>query len=115
MKTSRESVEEFRKRINREARDEDEKKRGILSGDAKWFLGKQLRSRGSIHSDIWRGSAAELAEKGAIAVYPVAGWWKDLLHMGRYGSEARYSLVVTITTPDVGIDIYTPVASLVLV
>jgi hypothetical protein len=115
MKTSLESVEAFRKRINREARDEDEKKRGILAGDAKWFLGKQLRSRGSIHSDIWRGSAAELAEKGAIAVYPVAGWWKDLQHMARYGSKARYSLIVTITTPDVGVDIYTPVASLILV
>jgi hypothetical protein len=115
MKTSLESVEEFRKRINREARDEDEKQRGILAGDAKWFLGKKLRSRGSIHSDIWRGSAAELAEKGAIAVYPVAGWWKDLQHMGRYGSEARYSLIITITTPDIGVDIYTPVASLILV
>lgn len=115
MKTSLESVEQFRKRINREARDEGEKHKGTLAGDAKWLLGKQLRSRGSVHSDIWRGSAAELAEKGAVAVYPVAGWWKDLQHLGRHNSEARYSLIVTITTPDMNVDIYTPVASLILV
>ena len=115
MKTPLESVEQFRKRINREAREEGEKRKGTLAGDAKWLLGKQLRSRGCVHSDIWRGSAAELAEKGVIAVYPVAGWWKELQHLGRYNSDARYSLIVSITTPRVDVDIYTPVASLVLV
>ena len=32
-----------------------------------------------------------------------------------WDSHAHYSLVVTIKTPDVGVDIYTPVANVVLV
>src|SRR5699024_798460 len=36
-----------------------------------WKLGKQLRDKGSIHSDIWEGSAIELALNEFIAVYPI--------------------------------------------
>src|SRR3712207_7795828 len=36
-----------------------------------------FRSAGSIHADIWEGTAADLANRGAIAVYPVTGWWKE--------------------------------------
>lgn len=42
-----------------------------------WFLGEQTRNKGSVHSDIWVGTAADLAERGVIGIYPVSGWWKD--------------------------------------
>jgi hypothetical protein len=74
-----------------------------------------LRSRGSIHSDYWRGTAVALAEKGHIAVFPVSGWWRERKHLKRWDRKARYSLIVTIKTPSEEIDIYTPVANLVLV
>ena len=35
-------------------------------------------NRGSIHSDIWEGTAIDLAACGRVAVFPVTGWWKEL-------------------------------------
>jgi hypothetical protein len=65
---------------------------------------------GSLHSDIWTGTAADLAEGGAVAIYPVTGWWKLLPDRDRSERGARYSLVVSIETPDQDVDIWTPVA-----
>jgi len=39
------------------------------------------------------------------------GWWKQRSNLERWGKQARYALVVTIRTPEVETDIYTPVAS----
>jgi hypothetical protein len=65
--------------------------------------------RGSLHSDIWRGTAADLAEKGHVIVKPVRGWWSDRPHLGRWRDKVRYSLIVTIETARQDVDIYTPV------
>jgi hypothetical protein len=75
VKRALESLDDFRKRINREARDAEQ---GGTKGpsDPDWLLGAQNRHRGSIHKDIWRGKAAALAERGQIAVYPAMGWWR---------------------------------------
>jgi Subtilase family len=110
-----ESEREFRARINREARGESEQQ---LSGGAdsnEWDLGFNLRHRGSVHSDTWRGTAAQLAEKNHIAVFPVNGWWRIRKHLRRFDARLRYALVVTIQTPAQGIDIYTPVAAQIAV
>jgi hypothetical protein len=64
-----------------------------------------------MHSDIWKGSAADLASRGAIAVYPSLGWWKTRPVLERYDQRVRYSLIVSISAPGVDIDLYTPVAS----
>ena len=67
-----ESVDAFRGRINAAARDEEHgAARG--HGDPAWLIGTQNRHRGSLHGDIWRGSAADLASRGHIAVYPAMG------------------------------------------
>ena len=42
-----------------------------------WYFGQRLRDRGSLHSDIWEGTAADLASRHAIAVYPTGGWWRE--------------------------------------
>jgi hypothetical protein len=105
-----ETIDEFRKRLNQRALDEDEG-RPAAGGDASdWFLGEQVRNRGSIHSDIWVGTAADLAERGAVGIYPVSGWWKDQPRRDRSGFGARYALVVSLETEAEGIDIWTPVA-----
>lgn len=67
--------------------------------------------KGSLHSDRWKGTAIELAERGFIGVYPVSGWWKENLQLERWEREARYSLVVSISTPATDVDIYTAVAN----
>lgn len=111
VKTATESLEEFRKRLNKEALEEDEAKPATGGDSSEWFLGAQARNRGSLHSDILSCNAADLAERGVIAIYPVSGWWKDQPKRDRSDKGARYSLVVSIETPGVQTDIWTPVAA----
>jgi hypothetical protein len=113
VKDAGETDEAFQKRINRAAREEDEKVSGASADGDSWRVGTKLRHRGSLHSDVWNGSGADLAEKNQIAVFPVGGWWKNIPNAEKWGSRARYSLIVTITTPQTNIDIYTPVANIV--
>ena len=107
MKSATESVNDFRARINQAARDEEEGAPAGVGGD-EWLLGA-FRDRGSIHCDIWRGTAVDLAERDAIGVFPVAGWWKEKPFLERYDALARYALIVTIRAPGSDVDIYTPV------
>jgi hypothetical protein len=115
MKTATESVDDFRRRINRIARAEVDDYEAGTGDTNNWLFGPNLRTRGSIHHDRWRGNAVDLASKGYLAIYPVGGWWKERTHLRKWGSSARYSLIVNIRTPREDIDIYTPVANLVQV
>jgi len=105
-KGSLESIEDFRKRLNQRALDEEEERPSAVA-DAGWYLGEQTRNLGSVHSDVWVGTAADLAERSVIAVYPVTGWWKEQAKRDRSEHGVRYSLVVSIETPTVETDIWT--------
>ncbi|MEJ0037763.1 MAG: S8 family peptidase [Gammaproteobacteria bacterium] len=109
VKGSTESLADFRKRLNEEALDGEES-RPDSPQDAGWFLGARIRDRGSLHADIWNGSAADLAEREVIAVYPIGGWWKDQPKRDRSDRGVRYSLVVSIESPEQEVDIWTAVA-----
>lgn len=102
-----ESESEFLRRINRKAREEDERP-DTEGSDSHWKIG-EARNVGSIHSDIWTGSASQLALSNRIAIYPTVGWWRERHQLGRYDRRTRYSLVVSIISPNQNIDIYTPV------
>lgn len=106
MKLATESVDEFRARINQAARDEEEGAPG--GGGEDWLLGT-FRDRGSLHADFWSGSAADLADRDAVGVFPVGGWWKEKPYLERFDALARYALVVTIRAPGSNVDIFTPV------
>jgi hypothetical protein len=110
VKTGDESLAEFRRRLNKQAVAEDGEQPTTSSDSAEWVLGDQLRHRGSLHADIWHGSAAELADRGVVGVYPVSGWWKEQPKRDRSEFGARYALIVSIQTAAEGIDIWTPVA-----
>jgi hypothetical protein len=104
-----ESVDDFQARINASAvRGEEGRVRGPT--DPNWMLGEDQRHRGSLHQDVWRGSAAELASRGCLAVYPSNGWWRTRKAQERYDLPARYSLIVSIRTPETNVDLYTPIA-----
>lgn len=112
VKRAHESPGAFRARINRAARDDD----GVtttLGDDANWCIGKNMRHRGSLHSDIWSGTAADLASRGMFAVYPAPGWWKTRKHLGKWTRSARYALIVSIHTPPTTVDLYAAVANLI--
>ena len=110
LKAPTESKDEFRKRLNKQALDEGEDKPNASGSSTEWFVGESARSKGSIHSDIWEGTAADLAERGAVGIYPVSGWWKDQPNRDRSQVGARYALIVSIETEVEGVDIWTPVA-----
>ena len=105
-----ESINAFRSRINAAARDEEEGT-ARSQGDPAWLIGAQNRHRGSLHGDIWRGNAADLASRECIAVYPALGWWRSRPKLERYDQAARYALIVSIRAPETDIDLYTAVAN----
>lgn len=110
VKTPDETVDQFRNRINKAARDEEETSR-TSSDSGEWLIGTRLRHKGSLHSDRWKGTAIELAQRGHIGIYPVSGWWKERHQLKRWDHKARYALIVSISTPKTDVDIYTAVAN----
>lgn len=111
VKRATEPLADFRRRINKAAREEEEGGSATTTGGGDdWLLGA-IRDRGSIHSDWWRGTAADLAGRDAIGVFPVGGWWKEKPFLERSDTPARYALIVSIRAPGAPIDIYTPVAT----
>ena len=105
------SLENFRAFINGLANTEDyEGPEGDADG---WHLGPQLRTRGSLHADVWTGSAAALADMHTIAVFPVGGWWKYRTAQDRWQNSVRYSLIVSIDVPDETVDIYSVVENII--
>jgi hypothetical protein len=75
------------------------------------MLGSQWRSKVSIHSDIWEGTAIDLSLRDSIIVYPVTGWRKERHQLGKWDTKARYSLVVSVATPENEVDIYTSIVN----
>lgn len=111
IKAATETVETFTQRINKLERvaEQDRMTDADLDG---WTLGPNVRSRGSLHSDIWLGTGAALAGKSHIAVFPVGGWWKDWKGSKRAGRDVRYSLAITLRVlSEADVDIYTPIAN----
>ena len=97
-------------RINAAAQQEDD---GAAANprDAGWHLGDRQRHRGSLHQDVWEGTAADLASRGFLAVYPSAGWWRTRPALERYALPARYSLIVSLRTEQTDIDLYNVIAN----
>lgn len=103
------STDTFVARVNAAAQREDEGD-PVNPSDPNWVLGELQRHRGSLHQDVWKGTAADLASRGFIAVYPAMGWWRTRPALERYGLPARYSLVVSIQTQQTDVDLYAAVA-----
>lgn len=117
VKAASESDQEFNQRINKIDRDEAVSA-GLLvdsmpdPDSQAWLLGKNVRSRGSLHSDTWEGTAADLAAKSHIAIFPVGGWWKDWGSADRFNESVRYALIVSLEIAEsVDIDLYAPIAA----
>lgn len=107
-----ETDQAFLRRISKQE-SEEEGGRPSTSDPIPWEIGSRLRTRGSIHCDWWTASAAEVAECGKVAVFPVTGWWRERKHLGCVEKHTRYALIITISTPATDVDLYTPIAQLV--
>ena len=117
VKGATEEDDAFLQRVNKLRREaaEDEETSGDYGDpdNANWRFGPQMRTRGSVHSDVWTGTAEQLAAKGQIAVIPIGGWWRYWKEAKQYGMQARYALVVSLrVAEDIAADLYTPIATI---
>ena len=80
-----------------------------------WLLGSKAVQAGSLHCDLWRGYAIDLAGHDSIAIYPVGGWWKSHIGQQRMEDKGRYALVISISAAGQSVDLHTEVANLVQV
>lgn len=107
-----ETPEDFKKRVNVKMRGEDKKDKGEgSSGSERWYLGSDNRDVGSIHSDFCELSAVDLCDCNFIAVYPIVGWWRERAYLGKHDSKVRYSMIVSLSTPKIDVDLYTPIVT----
>ena len=107
LKRPNETVSQFQQRVNKAMRDEDYE--NTTTTENNWYLGEKNRNSGSIHSDVWIDTAINLAQCNSISVFPVVGWWRERTTLKKYNSRVRYSLVVTLETPEERVDLYTPI------
>lgn len=107
-----ETPDDFKKRVNVKMRGEDKKDKGEgSSGSERWYLGSDNRDVGSIHSDFCELSAVDLCDCNFIAVYPIVGWWRERAYLGKHDSKVRYSMIVSLSTPKIDVDLYTPIVT----
>ncbi len=111
LKRALESDRAFLERVNNLERGDSPRSSAVP--DEGWTFGSQSIAAGSLHCDVWRGKAVDLAARAKIAVYPVGGWWRDRPRLGRYSARTRYSLVVSITSEAQDVRLYTEVANLI--
>ena len=104
------SKEDLLKSVSKKMRDDDNDTGGS-NGSEDWYLGSQNRDRGSIHSDFKQMTAAELSSSRCIVIYPVYGWWAKRKALGKMANRIRYSLIVTIETPEIESQLYNEVAT----
>jgi hypothetical protein len=111
LKAPLETVEQFVSRVNYEAQGEEDGQKRPSARPERWLMGSDQQTLGSLHQDLWEGSAAELAACGVLAVHPVGGWWKNNTHRkDRIAMPVRYALIVSLKTAEQGVDLYTPIA-----
>jgi hypothetical protein len=71
-----ETEEQFTRRISRAMWEERDQRPDNVPEMRNWVVGSRGRTRGSVHSDWWTGTAAELASCGTLAVYPNRCRWR---------------------------------------
>ena len=68
--------------------------------DNGWLLGWKKRPRGTLHHDVWRGPAYQLVGRRMINVTPIRGWWGSSSQIEPQDVPVRFSLIVSIRTPE---------------
>lgn len=107
-----ETITQFLERVNPLERD-DPQERVQVTPDDGWRFGPGSVSAGSLHCDEWSGPAVHLAARDIICVKPVIGWWRSRGTKDDCGKGTRYSLVATLSAPEVEVDLHTPISTLV--
>jgi hypothetical protein len=109
-----EPLHEFKRRISAASSGTDEHDDDTVDTSSElWTLRERIRSKGSIKKDFITTSGVELSRRNILAVYPKNGWYRTRRQLGKIESIVRYSLIITIETPEQEIDLYLPVFNMV--
>jgi hypothetical protein len=112
VQTPTESLKTFIARVSDTVSDEDRETYAKPDDTTEgWLIGEELSCRGSLHCDTWQGTAAQLAQMEHLLVYPANGWWRLRPYLEQFNRRIRYSLVVSIESCGLDIDLYTPIAT----
>ena len=106
---SGESLDVFKRRMSAAM---DEPSEDLNNKSEPWLL-QSVRSNGSIKKDFCICSGAELSTRKFLAVYPKKGWYMLRKKLAKGNSKVRYSLIISIETEAIDVDIYTPVHNVV--
>lgn len=106
LKGADETMQQFTDRIGRI---EDGDENGAPSDNIQWQFGANRRNVGSLHIDTLTCKASDLAQRGALAVNPIGGWWKDNKNVTPNRCVARYAMVVEIDAQNANVDIYSEI------
>jgi hypothetical protein len=102
-----EDLASFRRRIS--AAVEGDENPEYIGNDEPWSLKESLRNKGSVKKDFIITSGADLATRNILAIYPKSGWYKTRKKLNKHNTQVRYSLIVSIETENVDVNIYNPV------
>lgn len=108
-----ESETDFVRRANAMEREDPLGGTHIVQDDSRWKFGPKSLAAGSLHSDEWVGPAVQLAARDIVCIKPVVGWWRNRASVDTCQKTARYALVLTLSAPNVEVDLHTAVANLV--
>jgi hypothetical protein len=112
LKRSDETTDMFLRRVNAAAR-EDGRRPINQPDDGRWMFGPSSISAGSLHCDVWKGPAVELLSRNKLCVKPVNGWWRNRASPEIVNRSMRYALIVTLKSPQVDIDLHSPISAIV--
>ena len=108
-----ETADAFKQRVNAAERENPQGGVGAEPDDARWKLGPQSISAGSLHCDVWTGPAIELLGRGMLCIKPVVGWCRNRASLQICNTMRRYSLIVSLKAHNVDVDLYTPIQTLI--
>lgn len=95
-----ESEERALRRVNRAISTSD-----LAGRDDGWLLGRRRRARGTLHHDIWKGPAYRLVGRRQVSVAPIRGWWAASSQIEPADLPVRFSLIISIRTPETANDL----------
>lgn len=112
MQGPHESEAEFLERVNdllRPRGPDGKKIKRTYRKSFPWEIGIQRRSRGTVQSDRWSGSASLIAGAKMIAVVPVLGWWDRRPEM--QSREMPFSLIVSVVSAGIYVAVQAELAA----
>lgn len=113
LKRRGETSRNFVRRMNVNEWDNKKDKPVTIPDNDKWLFGPDSITAGSLHCDEWEGPATYLLSRNLLCIRPVMGWWRSRASSEVSSQKTRYSLVVTVKSSKVDLDLHTPIVNLV--